>query len=93
MNPTNGRWPHRHPVRDRRRGKGREGRKVGRAGWLRWRASDPFLSLELRRPDRTSAGDVSQLKPLALLAFLAAAPNDSFHRRDALVGLFWPELD
>src|SRR5438876_1055057 len=30
---------------------------------------------------------------LALLAYLAAATPKGFHRRDTLLGLFWPELD
>jgi predicted ATPase/DNA-binding SARP family transcriptional activator len=36
---------------------------------------------------------VSQPKRLALLAYLAAATPRGFHRRDTLLGLFWPELD
>src|SRR5438105_1288690 len=32
-------------------------------------------------------------KRLALLAYIAAARPRGFHRRDALVALFWPELD
>lgn len=35
---------------------------------------------------------LAQPKSVALLAFLAAAGN-GFHRRDRLVGLFWPEMD
>lgn len=34
-----------------------------------------------------------QPKRLALLAYLAVATPRGFHRRDKLVGLFWPELD
>jgi serine/threonine-protein kinase len=36
---------------------------------------------------------MSQPKRLALLAFLAAATPRGFHRRDTLLGLFWPDLD
>jgi DNA-binding SARP family transcriptional activator/tetratricopeptide (TPR) repeat protein len=36
---------------------------------------------------------VSQPKRFALLAYLAAATPHGFHRRDTLLGLFWPELD
>jgi DNA-binding SARP family transcriptional activator len=35
---------------------------------------------------------LAQPKRLALLVHLAAAPH-GFHRRDRLVGIFWPELD
>jgi DNA-binding SARP family transcriptional activator/tRNA A-37 threonylcarbamoyl transferase component Bud32 len=35
---------------------------------------------------------VAQPKRLALLAYLAAGPR-GYHRRDTLLGLFWPELD
>ncbi len=40
------------------------------------------LSIILAHPKRT-----------ALLAYLAVATPRGFHRRDTLVGLFWPELD
>ena len=36
---------------------------------------------------------IQQPKRLALLAFLAVATPRRFHRRDALLALFWPELD
>ncbi len=36
---------------------------------------------------------LSQPKRLALLAYLAAAKPRGFHRRDKIVGFFWPELD
>jgi DNA-binding SARP family transcriptional activator len=36
---------------------------------------------------------VAQPKRLALLAYLATARPYGFHRRDTLLGLFWPELD
>jgi DNA-binding SARP family transcriptional activator/Tol biopolymer transport system component len=35
----------------------------------------------------------TQPKRLALLAYLAVATPRGFHRRDKIVGLFWPELD
>ena len=45
------------------------------------------------RDDET--GDIAQLlsqpKRLALLVYLLVAKGGGFHRRDALVGLFWPE--
>ncbi len=36
---------------------------------------------------------VAQTKPLAMLVFLVVAESRGFHRRDTLLGLFWPELD
>src|SRR5919205_360129 len=36
---------------------------------------------------------LTQPKRLALLAYLAVATPRGFHRRDRLLGLFWPELD
>ena len=36
---------------------------------------------------------LAQSKRVALLAYLAAATPQRFHRRDSLVALFWPELD
>src|SRR5207249_7965027 len=36
---------------------------------------------------------LTRSRRLALLAYLAAATPRSFHRRDTLLGLFWPELD
>jgi DNA-binding SARP family transcriptional activator/Flp pilus assembly protein TadD len=36
---------------------------------------------------------LGQPRRLALLAYLAAASPQGFHRRDSLVALFWPELD
>jgi DNA-binding SARP family transcriptional activator/TolB-like protein len=49
-------------------------------------------TVELRRADGTEVGSVTaQPKRLALLAYLAAARPRGFHRRDTLVGLFWPE--
>ncbi len=51
-------------------------------------------SVELRGRDGGEIASVlSQPKRLALLAYLAAATPRGFHRRDKLLGLFWPELD
>src|SRR5881296_2052330 len=36
---------------------------------------------------------LGQPRRLALLAYLAAATPQGFHRRDKLLALFWPELD
>src|SRR5881396_4162278 len=36
---------------------------------------------------------LGQPRRLALLAYLAAASPQGFHRRDTLLALFWPELD
>jgi serine/threonine-protein kinase len=36
---------------------------------------------------------LAQPKRVALLAYLAAAKPNGFHRRDKLLGLFWPESD
>src|SRR5215213_4772070 len=36
---------------------------------------------------------LQQPKRLALLVYLAVASPRRFHRRDALLALFWPELD
>jgi DNA-binding SARP family transcriptional activator len=36
---------------------------------------------------------LAQPKRLALLVYLAVARPGGFHRRDTLLGLFWPELD
>ena len=36
---------------------------------------------------------LTQTKPLALLAYLVIAEPRGHHRRDRLLGLFWPELD
>jgi eukaryotic-like serine/threonine-protein kinase len=50
--------------------------------------------IDLRDPDGREVRPVlAQPKRLALLAYLAAATPRGAHRRDALVGLFWPELD
>src|SRR5438067_3869452 len=51
-------------------------------------------TVELLDADRRELRAVlAQPKRLALLAYLAAAAPSGFHRRDALVALFWPELD
>ncbi|HEX5387277.1 MAG TPA: BTAD domain-containing putative transcriptional regulator [Gemmatimonadales bacterium] len=55
--------------------------------------------LVLGRFELTDAGSpgrrvvTAQPKRLALLAYLALAAPAGHHRRDALLGLFWPELD
>ena len=51
-------------------------------------------ALELRGTDGGEFRRVlQQPKRLALLAYLAVATPRRFHRRDTLLGLFWPELD
>jgi DNA-binding SARP family transcriptional activator/tetratricopeptide (TPR) repeat protein/TolB-like protein len=51
-------------------------------------------SLELRGADGHEIGSVlAQPKRLALLVYLAVATPRGFHRRDRLLGLFWPESD
>lgn len=50
-----------------------------------------FGSVELDRNGETLGRVLAQPKRLALLAYLAIAP-DTFHRRDSLLALFWPEL-
>src|SRR5436309_14321689 len=53
-----------------------------------------FGGLDLRRSDgRELESILTQPKRVALLAFLAAATPHRLHRRDTLLGLFWPELD
>src|SRR6184192_3501559 len=42
---------------------------------------------------REVRGLLGQPRRLALLAYLAAATPQGFHRRDSLLALFWPELD
>ncbi|MGE0442547.1 MAG: BTAD domain-containing putative transcriptional regulator [Gemmatimonadales bacterium] len=46
---------------------------------------------ELRASDGTGAPLPAQPKRLALLAYLALAEPRGFHRRDALLALFWPD--
>lgn len=43
--------------------------------------------------DEPLADLLTQTKPLALLAYLVIAEPRGHHRRDRLLGLFWPELD
>lgn len=50
-------------------------------------------SLDLRRDGRPIQAVLRQPKRLALLAYLAISTPRRFHRRDALLALFWPELD
>lgn len=48
----------------------------------------------LHGAEGTELGSVlAQPKRLALLAYLAIATPRGFHRRDTLLGLFWPDLD
>jgi serine/threonine-protein kinase len=50
--------------------------------------------LDLRDADgRELRAVLQQPKRLGLLAYLAVATPRRFHRRDSLLGLFWPELD
>lgn len=50
-------------------------------------------TVEVRREDASESREiVLQPKRLALLAYLAVGPRDR-HRRDTLLGMFWPELD
>jgi DNA-binding SARP family transcriptional activator/TolB-like protein/Flp pilus assembly protein TadD len=51
-------------------------------------------SLDLRAADGPSLYQIlRQPKRLALLAYLAIEKPGAFHRRDHLLGLFWPEAD
>src|ERR687888_466183 len=45
------------------------------------------------RDGREVRAVLAQPKRLALLVYLAVAQPCGFHRRDTLLGLFWPELD
>lgn len=50
--------------------------------------------LDLKGADGTECRSVlRQPKRLALLSYLASASPRRFHRRDALLAMFWPELD
>src|SRR5215210_4535276 len=44
-------------------------------------------------PGREAAALLAQPKRVAFLGYLAAATPRGFHRRDALLALFWPEAD
>lgn len=51
-------------------------------------------TIELRAADgRPLLSVLSQPKRTALLAYLVIADPGRFHRRDTLLGIFWPELD
>ena len=51
-------------------------------------------TLSVRGPDGAELhGLIVQPKRLALLTYLCVATPRGFHRRDALLGLFWPESD
>ena len=51
-------------------------------------------ALDLRLPDGSEVHSVlAQPKRLALLTYLAATTPLGYHRRDTLLGLFWPDLD
>jgi serine/threonine-protein kinase len=53
-----------------------------------------FGTIDVRDAEgRALQGILAQPKRLALLAYLAAASPTGSHRRDTLLGLFWPELD
>ena len=49
-------------------------------------------TLDIRSPQHPGGPDLlSKPSPTALLVYLAVASPGAFHRRDHLVGLFWPE--
>ena len=50
-------------------------------------------ALDLRQQGKPVQAVLQQPKRLALLAYLAMATPHRFHRRDALLGMFWSELD
>ena len=50
-------------------------------------------SLDLRQGGKEVRAVLKQPKRLALLAYLAITTPRRFHRRDVLLGMFWPELD
>ena len=51
-------------------------------------------ALDLRASDgRQLSSVLAQPKRVALLAYLAACATGDTHRRDTLLGLFWPDLD
>lgn len=49
--------------------------------------------LDLRQDGKEVRAVLQQPKRLAFLAYLAMSTPRRFHRRDALLGMFWPELD
>jgi DNA-binding SARP family transcriptional activator len=49
--------------------------------------------LDLRGPNGEIRAVLQQPKRLGLLAYLSVSVPRRFHRRDTLLGLFWPELD
>jgi DNA-binding SARP family transcriptional activator len=58
---------------------------------IEWRV---LGAIDLRDSDGAEMRPVlAQAKRLAVLIYLALARPRGFHRRDTLVGLFWPELD
>ena len=53
-----------------------------------------FGTLELRDTERRDVrGVLAQPKRLGLLVYLALAHDGGFCRRDAVLPVFWPELD
>src|SRR5688572_3032200 len=51
-------------------------------------------AIDLRdRDGRELRAVLAQPKRMALLAYLASASPTGIHRRDTLLGIFWPELD
>jgi serine/threonine-protein kinase len=50
-------------------------------------------SLDLRQDGKEVRAVLKQPKRLALLAYLAITTPRRFYRRDALLAMFWPELD
>src|SRR5689334_4684023 len=51
-------------------------------------------TVDLRRaPGGELRSVLQQPKRVALLVYLAVAKPGAWHRRDSLLGLFWPELD
>ncbi|MGH7579882.1 MAG: AfsR/SARP family transcriptional regulator, partial [Gemmatimonadales bacterium] len=63
------------------------------AGLVRVRTLGTIDVRHAHGPEAGAGAVVSQPKRFALLAYLAAATPHGFHRRDTLLGLFWPELD
>jgi DNA-binding SARP family transcriptional activator/tetratricopeptide (TPR) repeat protein len=63
------------------------------AGLVRVRTLGTIDVGRVHGPEAGARAVVSQPKRFALLAYLAAATPHGFHRRDKLLGLFWPDLD